>query len=98
MRKWPNHTEYLPIIVLLAGIFCLCGVAPAVASGDGHGDTEELKHRVELEGKTGFNLFLAETYNDNRPLYALLVTGIMAILGIAVAQITGLILKLAGVK
>jgi hypothetical protein len=96
--NWVNNLGYLPVIALLAGIFFLGAVAPAIASGDGHGDTEELKHRVDLEGKSGFNLYLARTYNDNRPLYALLVTAIMAVLGIAVGQITGLVLRLIGVR
>lgn len=98
MRKKPNYLEYVPIMALLVWIFLMCGVAPAIASGDGHGETEELKHKVDLEGKSGFNLFLAKTYNDNRPIYALLVTAIMAILGIAVGQITGLVLRLAGIR
>lgn len=98
MRIRLSYPEYLPIIALLLWIFLVCGVTPAIAAGDGHGETDELKHKVELEGKSGFNLFLAKTYNDNRPVYALLVTAIMAILGIAVGQITGLVLRLLGVR
>jgi hypothetical protein len=85
-------------VMLLAILVCmLSSAAPVWASGDGHGDTAELRHVVDLEGKTGFNLFMARIYNDNRLLYALFVTGVMAVMGIVVAKITGLVLRLIGV-
>jgi hypothetical protein len=92
------HTKYLMAILLIAGVTAVGAITPALASGEGHGDTEELKHQVDLEGKTGFNLFLARTYNNNRLLYALVVTAVMAVLGIVVAQVTETVLKLIGVK
>ncbi len=92
------HIKNLLAIMLIAGIFIVGAMTPALASGDGHGDTEELKHEVDLEGKTGFILFMAETYNNNRLLYALLVTAVMAVMGTVVAQITELVLRLIGVR
>lgn len=92
------HIRFLLSITLIAGIFIVGAITPVLASGDEHGDTEELKHEVDLEGKTGFNLFLAEIYNNNRLLYALVVTAVMAVLGTVVAQITELVLKLIGVR
>ncbi len=92
------HSRNLLAIMLIAGLFAAGAITPALASGDGHGDTEELKYEVDLEGKTGFNLFLAETYNNNRLLYALVVTAVMAVMGTVVAQITELVLRLIGVR
>lgn len=94
----PYHIGNLLAIMLMAGIFIVGAITPALASGDGHGDTEELKYEVDLEGKTGFNLFLAEIYNNNRLLYALVVTVTMAVLGMVVAQITEQVLRLIGVR
>lgn len=87
------------LVLTLAVLVCLLGaVLPAFASGDGHGDTAKLKHTVDLEGKTGFSLFIARLYNNNRLLYALVVTAIMALMGIVVAKFTGLVLRLIGVE
>lgn len=86
------------LVLLPAVLICVLGaVAPACASGDGHGDTAELKHVVDLEGKTGFSLFMARLYNNNRLLYALFVTAVMAVMGIVVAKFTGLVLRLIGI-
>ena len=84
------------LVALLFSVLLLSSL-PAFASG-GHGDTGQLEHVVSLEGKTGLNLMLAELYNEDRLLYALVVTVTMAVLGIVVGQITEMILKLLGIK
>ena len=94
----PYHFRNLLAIMLIAGSLVAGAITPALASGDGHGDTEELKYEVDLEGKTGFNLFLAEIYNNNRLYYALVVTVTMAVLGMTVALITEQVLRLIGVR
>lgn len=92
------HSRNLLAIMLIAGLIAAGAITPALASGEGHGDTEELKYEVDLEGKTGFNLFLAEIYNNNRLYYALVVTVTMAVLGMMVALITEQVLRVIGVR
>ena len=91
--------DYLRLLLtlLIISVTFACLVAPVFAGG-GHGDTGTLEHVVSLEGKTGLSLLLAELYNDNRLLYALVVTATMALLGAVVAQITEFILKMIGIK
>ncbi|UCG52900.1 MAG: hypothetical protein JSW58_04910 [Candidatus Latescibacterota bacterium] len=81
----------------MAGIVMAVVVAPALAGG-GHDEEGKLEHVVSLEGKSGVNLILARWYNENRVLYALVVTATMALLGIVVGQVTEWVLKLVGVK
>jgi uncharacterized membrane protein len=60
--------------------------------GEGKPATE-LNKRVKTEGLSGLNLFLAETYNDNRLLYALVSTLTVVILGVIITYFVSLILK-----
>jgi hypothetical protein len=69
----------------------------AVAGGD-HGDSGSLDHKVPVEGKSGLNLWLAVLYNDNRFLFAVVVTFTMAALGMAVGYISNLALRRLGLK
>jgi hypothetical protein len=56
----------------------------------------ELSKTVKVEGLTGLNLFLAQTYNNNRLLFAVISTGTIVILGVIVTYIVSLFLKPAG--
>lgn len=90
------------VIGILAAVLAACFVWVSVDSlayaGDEHEDAGKLEHKVSLEGKSGANLLLAKWYNENRLLYALVVTATMAVLGVVVGQITELVLRLIGVK
>jgi len=92
-------SDYLRLLItlLIISVTIACLVTPVLAGG-GHGETGTLEHVVSLEGKSGLSLLLAELYNDNRLLYALVVTATMAFLGAVVAQVTEFVLKLAGIK
>ncbi|MEW5994444.1 MAG: hypothetical protein AB1744_08605 [Candidatus Zixiibacteriota bacterium] len=93
---WSRLTTGLAFITIVITIATmLCAVS---ASAGGHEETGKLEHRVTTEGKSGLNLWLSELYNDQRLLYSLVVTLTMAILGICVAQLTELFLRLAGAK
>jgi hypothetical protein len=81
----------------MIGFALTVNVAPLLAGG-GHEDAGKLEHVVPLEGKTGISLLLAKWYNENRLLFALVTTAVMAVLGIVVGQVTESILKLIGVK
>jgi hypothetical protein len=84
-------TALVVMAVLASGVI-------TVAIAGGGEDTGKLEHKVSLEGKTGVNLLLAKWYNENRLVYALVVTATMAVLGIVVGQITELTLRLIGVR
>lgn len=94
-----KSTGYLRLLItlLIISVTIACLVTPVFAGG-GHGDTGTLEHVVSLEGKTGLSLLLAELYNDNRLIYALVVTATMAFLGAIVAQLTEFVLKMMGIK
>jgi len=86
---------YPPVLFVIL-IVSMIVVSPVVAGG--HGDTGELEHKITTSDKSGINLLLAQLYNDHRLIYSLVVTLTMAILGIVVAQVTELLLKLLGAK
>lgn len=81
--------------VLLTFVFQFLS-GQAWAGGEGLEVPEPLGHKVSLEGLSGIPLFLAETYNDNLLLYAILCTVLMAVVGMAIALITDVGLKLLG--
>ena len=82
-------------IVVMASI--ASGIISLATAGGGE-ETGKLTYEVSLEGKTGVNLLLATWYNENRLLYALVVTATMAFLGIVVGQITEFALRIMGVR
>jgi hypothetical protein len=77
----------LVILTLLSSCACL------FAEGK---PATELAVKVKTEGLTGLNLFLANAYNDNRLLFAIVSTGSMIVLGIIITFIVSLILKPSG--
>lgn len=72
-------------------------VPPPVFAGGDH-DNEKLEHVVPLDGKSGISLLMARWYNENRLLYALVVTAAMALFGFLIGRATELVLKLIGLK
>lgn len=56
----------------------------------------ELNKTVKTEGLTGLNLFLAETYNNDRLLFAAISTGSIVLLGLLVTYIIGFFVKPTG--
>ncbi len=55
-----------------------------------------LTRKVKVEGLSGLNLFLANTYNNNRFLFAVISSGSIIVLGIIVTYIISFIIKPAG--
>jgi hypothetical protein len=89
-------TVYITILFLLAVLLVL--FYPADVFADEHGESGELEHKVDLEGKSGVNLIIGRLYNEDRLLFALAVTATMAVMGVIIGQITGFILKMLGLK
>jgi hypothetical protein len=67
------------------------------ASGGGEKATK-LERKVDLANLTGINYLVASWYNDNIWLYALIVTVVMGVLGLTIALVTDVILKMIGME
>ena len=67
-------------------------------AGEGLDIPEELGKKVDLTKLTGLNYFFAHWYNDNIWLYAIVVTLLMGLLGLAIALVTDIILKMIGME
>ena len=52
--------------------------------------------RVATEGLSAINLFFAGWYNDNKWVFAIIVTVIMGVMGGVIAFVTDIFLKAAG--
>lgn len=93
-----NKSRIKRVLAVALAVSFAMGAFTLVFSGGGHDETGKLEHVVSLEGKTGVNLLMAKWYNENRLLYATVVTATMAFLGVVVGQITEFLLKLFGMK
>ena len=51
-----------------------------------------------LDKLSGLNYFFASWYNDNMWLYAIMVTAIMGVVGLLIALVTDIILKMIGME
>jgi hypothetical protein len=69
----------------------------AWASGGGEKATR-LERKVDLTNLTGLNYMFASWYNDNIWLYATIVTVLMGVIGLAIALVTDVILKMIGME
>jgi hypothetical protein len=59
---------------------------------------EALEKKVDLTKLSGLNYFFASWYNDNMWLYAIIVTVLMGAIGMLIALITDIILKMIGME
>lgn len=88
MRKFRNS---LAAAVVLA-------VPALLAASEGLEVPEALEKTVSLEGLTGVSFFFAQAYNENTWLYALYCTLTMAGVGMLIALLTDVILKVIGME
>ncbi len=54
--------------------------------------------KADTKNLSGINLFIARLYNEDRVLYATMVTLVMAVLGTSLAFVTDLVLKALGLE
>ena len=54
--------------------------------------------QVDLANLSGINYFFAHWYNDNLWVYAFIVTILMGLLGLTIALVTDVILKMIGME
>lgn len=78
--------------------FLLLSVPVLVWAGEGLEVPEELGKKVDLANLGGINHFFASWYNDNLWVYATIVTVLMGLLGLAIALVTDVILKMIGME
>jgi hypothetical protein len=88
------------IITLLMICFLFtCFYTDSYAGGEIGGKTETtLNKKVDTKDLSGINLWIAELYNNDRILYAVIVTLVMASLGSIMAFGTDLVLKYFGMN
>ncbi len=88
------------ILALL--LFCFlfaCAYGNAYA-GEGAGGKQEtaISKKIDTKNLSGVNLLIADLYNNDRMLYAVVVTLVMAVLGSIMAFGTDLVLKHFGMS
>ena len=57
-----------------------------------------LTTKVDIANLSGFNLWIVNLYNDERLVFAILVTVVMAVVGMTVAILADVVLKLFGLE
>jgi hypothetical protein len=87
-------------ILILISLSISCVWSSGKLYGGGVGGKEESALNVIIDTKdlTGINLWIAELYNNDRTLYAIVVTLVMATLGSIMAFGTDLVLKRFGMN
>jgi hypothetical protein len=79
--------------------FLVLMVPSAMAwAGEGLDVPEELGKRINLTNLSGINYFFAHWYNDNIWVYAIIVTVLMGVIGMLIALVTDIILKMIGME
>lgn len=59
---------------------------------------EALEKKVDVTKLSGINYFFASWYNDNMWLYAIIVTALMGAVGMLIAVVTDVFLKMIGME
>lgn len=94
-------TKRTYVLILLSLLFSIgLSGSNSTYAGGGVGGKEETALNVVIDTSdlTGINLWIAEMYNNDRTLYAIVVTLVMAALGSIMAFGTDLILKKFGMN
>ena len=78
--------------------FCLLIFPSLVWGAVGEKVPDFATHKVSLQGLGGLNLFFAHWYNDSKMIFALIVTLVMGLVGVAIAAVTDVILKAVGME
>ena len=84
-------------LVLILNLFLLA-VSSTLTWGAAE-KAEALDKKIgNLDKLSGLNYFFASWYNDNMWLYAIMVTLIMGVVGLLIALVTDIILKMIGME
>ena len=84
-------------LVLILNFFLLA--VPSTLVWGAAEKAEALDKKIgNLDKLSGLNYFFASWYNDNMWLYAIMVTTIMGVVGLLIALVTDIILKMIGME
>jgi hypothetical protein len=76
----------------------LLGLPVLAWAGGGGEKATKLERKIDLANLTGINHLLAQWYNDSIWLYALVATVLMGLVGLVIALVTDIILKMIGME
>lgn len=68
------------------------------SSESGSAQVTAFQNKIDTRNLTGIEYLIADMYNNDRVLYAIVVTLVMATLGTGMAYLTDLILKALGLE
>lgn len=87
------------IALLMFCILFSCAYSNSYAVGETGGKQETtINKQIDTKNLSGINLWIANMYNNDRLLYAIVVTTVMALLGSIMAFGTDLVLKYFGIS
>ena len=81
------------VVIFNLGLLGLPALAFAAAE-----KAEALEKKIDVTKLGGINYFFASWYNDNMWLYAIIVTVLMGVIGLLIALVTDIILKMIGME
>jgi hypothetical protein len=84
--------------VIIFNFFLLTLSSTLLWASEGLDVPEELGRKIDLANLSGINFFFAHWYNDNMWVYAGMVTALMGLLGLSIALVTDVILKMIGME
>jgi ABC-type phosphate/phosphonate transport system permease subunit len=87
-------------VLLSVMLVCTIPVIDQAARNAMASEKEEtaLSLKIDTKKLSGINLVIARMYNEDRVLYAAMVTIVMAVLGTVLAFLTDLVLKALGLE
>jgi len=83
-------------LVLILNFFLLA--VPSTLVWAAAEKAEALQKKIDVAKLSGLNYFFASWYNDNMWLYAIIVTVLMGVIGLLIALVTDIILKMIGME
>ena len=84
--------------VIIFNFFLLTLSSTLLWASEGLDVPAELGKKVDLTHLSGINYFFAHWYNDNLWVYAAITTALMGLLGLSIALVTDVILKMIGME
>jgi hypothetical protein len=85
-------------LIIILNFMLLAVPSALLWASEGLDIPEELGKKVDLNNLNSISYFFAHWYNDNLWVYATLVTVLMGVVGLAIALVTDVILKMVGME
>ena len=84
-------------LIFFCFLFVSIPKSPAASEGS-EKESTALNQKIDTSRLSGIDQWIAEMYNGDRTLYAIVVTLVMAALGASLAFLTDLVLKALGLE